>query len=206
MTRMKRITWFRGHLQSSRDKPFRHSEISASTLHYRVTPFSFSSMGATISTFGLNDDYRTHFLPATGSLNFTSLAACDFTSATAVSLRMWFKMNLFCPLVPIFWMKSWSSHFVYNLCLTQWPSTTEFVTKHNLFKQGGGACILGSIYCSEDISSIRQSMNHLLKQSCKLNSKTLSCSCATFSNLDMDTSRSKLPSAVRGSLTAIKIQ
>ena len=50
MTRMKRITWFRGHLQSSRDKPFRHSEISASTLHYRVTPFSFSSMGATIST------------------------------------------------------------------------------------------------------------------------------------------------------------
>ena len=39
-------------------------------------------------------------------------------------------------------------------------------------------------------------MNHLLKQSCKLNSKTLSCSCATFSNLGMDTSRSKLPSAV----------
>ena len=50
MTRMKRIIWFREHLQSSRDKPFRHSEISASTLHYRVTPFSFSSMGATIST------------------------------------------------------------------------------------------------------------------------------------------------------------
>ena len=106
MTRMKRITWFRGHLQSSRDKPFRHSEISASTLHYRVTPFSFSSMGATISTLGLNVDYRTPFLPATGPLNFTSFAACDFSSATAVSLRMWFKMNLFCPRVPIFWMKS----------------------------------------------------------------------------------------------------
>ena len=115
VTRMKRITWFRGHIlrqtfQTQWDLCI-HSPLPCNTI------FLFQH-GSYTFHISLDVDYRTHFLPATGTLNLTIFVACDFSSATAISLRMWFKMNLFWPWVPIFWMKSWSSH---HLCLTQLP-------------------------------------------------------------------------------------